>query len=96
MQVNIVPVIAKADTLTGEECQKFKQRVTFFTSIAIKGNLHNLLSYFFSFHINANFIFNLFDNLVDLRYILNYYVSWHDLSSAVVETFLLSLSFCFL
>ncbi|XP_065064255.1 septin-7-like isoform X3 [Rhopilema esculentum] len=26
-KVNIVPVIAKADTLTGEECQKFKQRI---------------------------------------------------------------------
>ena len=23
-----MPVIAKADTLTGEECQKFKQRVS--------------------------------------------------------------------
>eukprot|EP00112_Aurelia_sp_Birch-Aquarium-sp1_P023176 Seg68.8 transcript_id=Seg68.8/GoldUCD/mRNA.D3Y31 product=Septin-7 protein_id=Seg68.8/GoldUCD/D3Y31 len=26
-KVNIVPVIAKADTLTGEECQRFKQRI---------------------------------------------------------------------
>jgi len=26
-KVNIVPVIAKADTLTGDECQKFKQRI---------------------------------------------------------------------
>ena len=28
VQVNIVPVIAKADTLTAEECQKFKKTVS--------------------------------------------------------------------
>ena len=27
MKVNIVPVIAKADTLTGDECNRFKQQV---------------------------------------------------------------------
>ena len=27
-QVNIVPVIAKADTLTADECYKFKQQVS--------------------------------------------------------------------
>ena len=28
LQVNIVPVIAKADTLTQDECEKFKKQVS--------------------------------------------------------------------
>lgn len=30
MQVNIIPVIAKADTLTPDECAQFKKRVSFY------------------------------------------------------------------
>lgn len=36
--VNIIPVIAKADTMTIEERQEFKQRVSF-TNLSIKARL---------------------------------------------------------
>lgn len=31
LQVNVIPVIAKADTLTPEECQRFKKNVSRYT-----------------------------------------------------------------
>lgn len=42
--VNIIPVIAKADTMTIEERQEFKQRVSF-TSGSIKARLINVQFY---------------------------------------------------
>ena len=33
-KVNIVPIIAKADSLTAEECQRFKQQVLVLASLA--------------------------------------------------------------
>ena len=32
-KVNIIPLIAKADTMTPEECAKFKKQVTFYNYV---------------------------------------------------------------
>lgn len=41
-KVNVIPLIAKADTLTPEECQLFKKQVCVFVSVCVRSHI-NLL-----------------------------------------------------
>lgn len=49
MKVNIIPLIAKADTLTPEECQQFKKQVSKMTSWEFLDS--NIIHVICSFHI---------------------------------------------
>lgn len=48
-KVNIIPVIAKADTMTPEECKDFKEQVSTEVASTVNLGLHKMMIYNYKF-----------------------------------------------
>lgn len=60
-KVNVIPLIAKADTLTPEECQQFKKQVSGFHSCKVLQNNYVRGSFIYLFILNSLVVIGMTD-----------------------------------
>lgn len=79
-KVNIIPLIAKADTLTPEECQQFKKQVGRVSSRSLVSHAAHVIC---SFYVFSFYVFNVLT--VYLFLLLLFYVVVYTVLQATLE-----------
>ena len=77
IQVNIVPVIAKADTLTQEECTKFKKQVPLAGRLVLWRNFNLELIKLQTDHFTCLVNFHLTDAAMNLLFLVDSLLERH-------------------